>query len=211
MNDICMMSIVKKATAQLEVDVVQAAKEVEALRALGFYDKANMLECGELLPTLNSDKFLIVNNPTDWRYDYVPDVGFTPRIRLQERLIGSSFWSGEKYNNTYLFSVATNEFIAEVPPQILRKAEQALQKSTSPPNHFRVWFVADQKTMREYAKLPVHVDPALVGYWITLNEQGRPGYRRGLTPNQWTTLKHCAVLGIWGKDLEEIDLAFTRR
>lgn len=106
-----------------------------------------------------------------------------------------------------IFMVSTEECKPHsIPLTIIDGAIKQISTLKNPPEHYAIWYLASQQEIKQLNKslnTPL-ICPALVGYWSKQGWYGNWGISYA------TNQKHCAVLGLWGKDLEEINLAVLR-
>jgi hypothetical protein len=98
----------------------------------------------------------------------------------------------------YLWEVQPNVFKGDVPAEILKATLTAKTLGFKP----YVWFVSKRSEVGEYLQSPMpRADPAIVAYPILGKENGED-----VVNNEYRI-----VLGIWGKDMAEIDKALNKR
>ena len=102
---------------------------------------------------------------------------------------------------TYLVECEPSAFLGKVPDNILRATAKAKSLNLEP----KVWFVAKDYEVPQHMRV-VHLDPAIVGYPIVGKRSDYAGGWDNVTSNRF-----CALIGLWGKDIEEISKVFDKK
>lgn len=173
-----------------EAEVRQIREDVKAYETFGLRNAA-IIKYGELLPLEHQKELLIIKNPK-W-------VGRPRHITLSQKFLGKSRFGKPKFSYTYLILVDIKRYKGKIPLKILTRATEMINICHIPPNDFNVAFVGNEEALEYYTGL---VDPILLGFWNA--KSGSDDYVF------LEESKYCALLGVWGTDLEEIDLAFVR-
>jgi len=166
-------------------------KEVQLLTEAGFTHQAEQLMIRVVLSRVKEKlgNPIILQPQFDNRRFH--GVGWRARKLLHEESTG--WFSSRK---TYHYEVLPHQFKGNVPKAILKATIQAKQHDLQP----RVWFVAKENQFHEYLAVPKN-DPAIVGYPMTdVDDSGKTIHFR-----------YAVLIGLWGKDIEEISKIFEGR
>lgn len=185
-------------------------EELELLRSFGFTEKVESILQDHQALELMEKGYLMIRQPA-WRrestlglpyYSYEITNESIHKSLLGIKKIVSKGWR-------YLVNIPLDVFVGEVPLELLDKIKNNTRET--PPNYYRIWSSVTGKqydVLNDQAKITLRrLDPVLVGYWLDVDPANVIRYPStyGRIPLQ---RKYCAVMGMWGEDLEEINLAF---
>lgn len=178
-----------------EPEITKINEELASLEALGARKKyCRKLRLRLWLHEKSKEWFMIRqphwmrsgSEPFYLRYPHIPlEIKGFIRKKLQKAIL----------------NIPIAKYDGVIPSIILKRATQALETREKPPKYLTIWAVVDN-----IPKQQLILCPLLIGYWVT-------PYRflgnidTGVTMSYCSHETYCTVLGMWGKDLEEIDLA----